>query len=547
MAAGSADLLIGRVSAAGNVFALIAPILAGWLSDRTSTRWGRRRPWIVVGTVVNLLGLALLAVTSAPLGFAFAYMLVQLSFNLAGGAYAAVIPDVVPESDRGRASGLLGMMNAFGAVVGLAAVTAAFAVFHQSRTGIIVGYSAIAVIMAITTVITVVAVDEPVPSSHHPALGVSPGVTVAAAAGVIAIAAWIAYLLLDLRSLTWAVAIVGAAAAMVAAVTGWREPAIRGFFTAFRSRDFFWTFATRALVMMGIATIQPWLGLYFKDVLGRPDYTTLAGLWGLTLLAGAILPGVVGGHVSDRIRRRKIFVYVAGIVMGLVASVLLFGLVRNVTLIFVLGAVFGIGYGLYVAVDWALACDVLPDREKSSGRDMGLVAYRVHAATCAGAGVDLQRASFVQCRGPRHSGADHRRLPWLQARVRDRCRLVHPRHVLRQPDQISSLTRKDWTACTMSDAHMRVPALAGSARGRATRAPALEVNRWVRLSAQQGGRRDVVHHAWVQGQTARGREQLARAAGSACSQRLPCPLRRSDSAHSARPLDVHHRRRGGRA
>ncbi|TMC92817.1 MAG: SLC45 family MFS transporter [Chloroflexi bacterium] len=108
----SADLLIGNVSAAGNVFALIAPILAGWLSDRTSTRWGRRRPWIAAGTVVNLAGIALLAFSGSPLSFALAYMLVQLTFNLAGGAYAAVIPDVVPEQDRGRASGLLGMMNA---------------------------------------------------------------------------------------------------------------------------------------------------------------------------------------------------------------------------------------------------------------------------------------------------------------------------------------------------------------------------------------------------------------------------------------------------
>ena len=51
---------------------------------------------------------------------------------------------------------------------------------------------------------------------------------------------------------------------------------------------------------------------------------------------------------------------------------LLFGLVKSVFVIFALGVVFGIGYGLYVAVDWALACDVLPDRERSSGRDMGL-------------------------------------------------------------------------------------------------------------------------------------------------------------------------------
>ncbi len=367
----SADLLIGNVSAAGNVFALIAPILAGWLSDRTSTRWGRRRPWIAAGTVVNLAGIALLAFSGSPLSFALAYMLVQLTFNLAGGAYAAVIPDVVPEQDRGRASGLLGMMNALGAVLGLAAVTGAAALFH-GRTAIVVGYSAVAVILLVTTVITLVAVREPPAGARHESAQLNPRVSLVAGLAALAVAAWIAYLLIPAGRFTMAIALTGAAAAVLTVLIAIREPAITGFFAAFRSRDFFWTFATRALVMMGIATIQPWLGLYFKDVLGRPDWTTLAGLWGLTLLGGAIVPGVVGGHLSDRIHRRKPFVYIAGVVMGLVASVLLFGLLRNVALIFVLGFIFGIGYGLYVAVDWALACDVLPDRETSSGRDMGL-------------------------------------------------------------------------------------------------------------------------------------------------------------------------------
>jgi Na+/melibiose symporter-like transporter len=372
IAGGSADLLIGNVSAAGNIFALIAPILAGWLSDRTSTRWGRRRPWILAGTAVNLIGLGLLAVTSAPLGFAFAYMLVQLTFNLAGGAYAAVIPDVVPAPDRGRASGLLGMMNAIGAVIGLAAVTGAAALYGHSRTAIVLGYAAIVVILLVSTAITLVAVHEPVPAHSHPSMPRNRRVTAFAAATTIAVAAWISFLLTPMGGLTVAIAVVGFASAVIAVVLGLREPAITGFFLAFRNRDFFWTFATRALVMMGIATINPWLGLYFRDVLGRDDWSTLAGLWGLTLLGGAIVPGVVGGHLSDRIGRRKPFVYASGIVMALVASVLLFGLVRDLVLVFVLGLVFGIGYGLYVAVDWALACDVLPDREKSSGRDMGL-------------------------------------------------------------------------------------------------------------------------------------------------------------------------------
>jgi MFS family permease len=372
IAGGSADLLIGRVSAAGNLFALIAPILAGWLSDRTSTRWGRRRPWIVAGTAVNLIGLALLAVAGSTLTLAFAYMLVQLTFNLAGGAYAAVIPDVVAPADRGRASGLLGMMNALGAVVGLAAVTATLAVFHETRTGVIIGYAAVAVVLLITTVVTVIAVDEPPGKTERAPLRLSVAAAIAGAAAVVAIAAWIALLLVPLGSLAIATGIVAGAAALVAVFTALREPSIRGFFVAFRDRDFFWTFATRALVMMGIATIQPFLAVYFREVIKADHPGTLAGLWGLALLAGAIVPAVAGGHLSDRIGRRKPFVYAAGALQGLVASVLLFGLVKSLFVIFALGVVFGAGYGLYVAVDWALACDVLPDREHSSGRDMGL-------------------------------------------------------------------------------------------------------------------------------------------------------------------------------
>ncbi len=373
IAAGSADLLIGRVYSAGQVFALIAPVIAGWLSDRTSTPLGRRRPWIIVGTAVNLAGLGLLAAAGSPLSLAFAYMLVQLAFNLAGGAFAAVIPDVVPAADRGRASGLLGMMNALGAVVGLAAVTASLAIFHENRLGLTIGYAAVGVVLLVTATISVFSIKEPPnPPVHHERLQFAGGVTVAATAAVVAVASWIAVLVAPLGPLMVPVLLLAAGAVVVAVAWGLREPAIRGFFSAFRNRDFFWTFATRALVMMGIATIQPFLAVYFREAIHARNPGILAGEWGLALLAGAIVPAVAGGHLSDRVGRRKPFVYAAGTLQALVASVLLFGLLRSVPLIFVLGVIFGIGYGLYVAVDWALAVDVLPDRERSSGRDMGL-------------------------------------------------------------------------------------------------------------------------------------------------------------------------------
>ncbi len=331
IAGGSADLVIGRVSAAGNLFALLAPILAGWLSDRTSTRWGRRRPWILAGTAVNLVGLGLLAFSGAQLPLAFAYMLVQLSFNLAGGAYAAVIPDVVPPGDRGRASGSLGMMNGLGAVAGLAAVTAATALFGETRTGIVVGFSAIAVILTVTTVITLLAIEEPASASLlHPAMQLNRNVVVAAVAGVIAVVAWIAFLFIPFSFLGVAAGLTCLGAGVVAGFVGARVPAIRGFFVAFRNHDFFWTFATRAFVMLGIYTIYPFLALYFRHVTGAHNPNTLAGYWGLAVLAGGILPAVIGGHLSDRLGKRKVFVYASGGLQAAVASVLLFGLVRSV-------------------------------------------------------------------------------------------------------------------------------------------------------------------------------------------------------------------------
>ncbi len=221
----AAALLIGHVSAAGNLFALLAPILAGWLSDRTRTRWGRRRPWLVAGTAVNVVGLAVLAISGTPLLLAIAYMVVQLSFNLAGGAYAAVIPDVVAPPDRGRASGMLGMMNVVGSVVGLAGVIAALKLIGENHIGVVVGYGFLIAVLLLTTAVTVVAVKEPPAPATRPApLALSPLGVVAIAAGTVGVAAWLAYLLLPLGPWVYLVAGAGLGAAAVGFARGAKAP-----------------------------------------------------------------------------------------------------------------------------------------------------------------------------------------------------------------------------------------------------------------------------------------------------------------------------------
>jgi MFS family permease len=388
IAGSNADLLIGRVTAAGGVFALLTPILVGWLSDRTVTRWGRRRPWMVAGTILNIVGLGLLALSVSQITFIAAYLVVQLSNNAAGAAYTGVIPDVVRAEDRGRASGLLGTMNQLGTVVGVGLVGLTFRLYGDTRAGLLAGYGVVAVILVITLLITVVAVKESIPPPPLAGGPVGPrerrfsarrafetfgaAALICAAAFVVALIALFAILLAPLGSLFWPVVAVFIAAGVVTVLAARRLPALMAFFQAFRSNDFFWTFATRALVTLGIFSILPFMELYFRDVVRTKDAGAASAFWLLAVIAGAIVPSIVGGVLSDRTGRRKLFVYISSAMQAVVVSVLLFGLVRSLTLLYVLGIFYGIGYGAYYAVDWALACDVLPNREEAAGRDMAL-------------------------------------------------------------------------------------------------------------------------------------------------------------------------------
>ena len=380
----AADLVIGRANAAGNLFALLVPIAVGWLSDRTVSPWGRRRPWIAVGTAVNVVGLLMLGLAPTAAALVIGYLVVQIGFNLAGGAFNGVIPDVVPADQRGRASGLLGMMNQLGIVVGLLLTILILSSLGQNRIGMLAGYVMIAVVLSATMVITLVAVKEPrvirPARRSRPSVGVAGAVCILSSAAAIGIA--FTLLLFETGRMFLPLLALSFAAGAMAYLSGRRLMALRAFFSAFTNHDFFWTFTTRFLVQLGIYTILPWIALYFRDVVHSRDYSIAAAYWSLGVLGGAVPTSIIGGLLSDRFGRRKLFVYISSAVMALVASVLVFGLVDSLPVLYLLGIVFGLGYGCYYSVDWALACDVLPDSKNAAGRDMALwhIAFALPAA-----------------------------------------------------------------------------------------------------------------------------------------------------------------------
>ncbi len=309
--------LLGVITGVAALVALFVPLVVGALSDRCSSKWGRRRPYIATGTLVNLMGLATMAIgfqrNSVPVFF-LAYVLVQLGNNIASAAYSGIIPDLIPANQRGAASGYMAVMSQVGTLIGgfLCGVL-------LKDAGEEVKYAAIGVVMAGVACITMFGIKEnPLPVAP-PALQ------------------WKPYL----KSL-------------------WIDPRIYP--------DFAWVWITRALVMVGFYAILPFIQYYLSDVIrvANPSETSPKLL--SLILVGATLSGYFGGFISDKIGRKRV-VYLANVVIAVMTVALIFCTTLSQTLL--VGVLFGLGYGAYISVDWALGTDVLPS-EKDAAKDMAV-------------------------------------------------------------------------------------------------------------------------------------------------------------------------------
>jgi MFS family permease len=133
-------------------------------------------------------------------------------------------------------------------------------------------------------------------------------------------------------------------------------------------QDFKWVWITRALVMLGFYIVQPNLYFYLRDVIKVPDPDGSTVGMILLVLIGATITGLVGGHLSEKIGRKPI-VYAANGIMA--AMAMAFPFCTGYASALTVAIIFGLGYGAYVSVDWALGTDVLPDKAHA-GKDMAV-------------------------------------------------------------------------------------------------------------------------------------------------------------------------------
>src|ERR1700693_3734500 len=308
---------IGLAVSLGGLFAMTVPPIIGALSDRLTTPFGRRRPIMIVATLLALPGLLVLATAHSYVQIMVGYAIVQFFFNAAGAAFAGIIPDVVPAQDFGKASGFLATMTQLGIGGGL-------------------------------------------------------GVTSLMGSARAIYLIFIAVILLTLIPTIWAARNEGMAPVAPPPRRSVGE-AIREFLRPLHEGDFAWVVFTRLMISAGITAVLYNLHNFFRDVVLAPGTNpdSFTSNWLLVVVLTALPFGFFGGLLSDRWHRRKAFVYLSGGAQAFVAIVFIALYPNAIPLVFALGVAYGVGYGLYFAVDWALACDTLPDKNQSA-KDMGL-------------------------------------------------------------------------------------------------------------------------------------------------------------------------------
>lgn len=306
------------VSMMGAISGIVIAPLAGALCDRTTGRFGRRRPWMVAGSVACTAALVFTGIQTTVAGIALGSLVLSAAFMIIGAGIAPVVPDRVPVAQRGVVLGWATVPQAGGMIAG------------GLLLGLVSGFSAQYALMAafplLIVVFAVVMKDPPLPP-------------------------------------------------------GLREPfSLRAFLAGYRISprehpDFVWAMGSRFVMGLGYGLGTLYMPYFLDDVLhyeqlfpGRSTEDGLLIVVGVNCLA-TISTVVLSGWLSDRLGKRRMLVFVGGLTMAVAAIPLALSPTWTMTL--VAAVILGLGYGVYLAVDTALVTEVLP-ASADRGKDMAL-------------------------------------------------------------------------------------------------------------------------------------------------------------------------------
>ena len=320
---------LGILTFAGLILAMLVQPIAGTISDRSGFRWGRRRPYILLGMAIAIFLLPGIGAFGTYAAVFIIYCLIQVSANIAQGPYQAFIPDLVPEGKRGLASGVKSLLEIMGGIT-LVRLIGYFMGQYSTGDGSLWLWLVLGVLAFIlfgATAATVLMVKEQ-PGKGGSELSLLPAL----------------YQSFKINVKT--------------------------------NSNFTFFLISRFLIFMALATLQTFTLYYLRDVVGITNPAVATAELLIAVGIGMILIVFPAGRLSDKIGRRP--VVVSSGFLGALGIMILFFSPGYGYIIFG-GAIIGIAAGAFMSSNWALATDLVVKGEEA--RYLGLT----NMATAGGA------------------------------------------------------------------------------------------------------------------------------------------------------------------
>lgn len=361
--------------------ALLVQSLMGLLSDRSTSRWGRRRPFIFIGTIANLVVITLIGISASLEGMTgywtlfFLLLLMMVAANTAHGAVQGLIPDLVPEEQRGRFSGVKALLE-----VPIPLIIVSFTIGRLIANGQM--WAALFVCMGIllaTMLITMLAPEKPL-LEKPPALDWSPfirlGLMTLLFTLVVLSMGWLVRTLgaqvnpTSNASFMISMGLLGLIAMAIAVAVGVYFSVRLSIGTAARENpNFTWWVVNRLAFLVGSTNLASFAVYFLQGRMGIERELAAKPASQLLLIVGVFILflALPSGWLADKFGRKPL-VAVSGLVAA--AGTLVLILAPNMTIIYAGGVLVGAGTGLFYAANWALGTDLVPKEE--AGRYLGI-------------------------------------------------------------------------------------------------------------------------------------------------------------------------------
>jgi len=385
----------------------IQPVMGMW-SDRCTSKYGRRRPFIFWGALLNIVFLAVIGSSlffrGSPLNEVFqsaisipatltvlllGIIVLQFSSNISQAGQQGLIPDVVPAHQRGRASGVKSLME----LIPSAVVLVISPLIDKQKFWLV-----IFILMAtylVTMLVTVIFTKEtpltekPLRPEGRPILRmflltvIFVGVTQLALWLVKSVSGWLPEATTSLTTRIIVVGLVGLLGMAGSIVIGVYFGAQVGIGKEARSqKPFVWWVVTRLMFLAAIGSVRNFTVYFIKDVLNAPNPATVATQVTAVIFVFLLITSLLGGYLSDKMGRKRLLV-IAGLLAVIGTVVLIFA--RNIPMLLVAGSFLGLGTGTFMATNWALGTELAP--AKDAGRYLGI-------SNLAGAGAGIVGSSI---------------------------------------------------------------------------------------------------------------------------------------------------------